>query len=143
MALHEGKMRGLSVALIKQGNKVLVSPGHDDVKGIDFYRLLGGGIEFGETSLEALKREIKEELNAELENIRLLEVVENIFIYNNQAGHEIAFIYAAEFADKTLYQKEIFDIEDGGEEFQAIWLEINESNIDKIFPGNFKNLLLV
>jgi ADP-ribose pyrophosphatase YjhB (NUDIX family) len=140
MALSEGKIRGLSVVLIRQGNEILVSPGHDEIKGTDFYRLLGGGIEFGETSLEAVKREIREELNAELENIKLLEVVENIFTYNNQAGHEIAFIYTAEFVDKSLYQQESFKIVDGGEEFEAIWLEINESNSSQVFPGDFKKI---
>jgi ADP-ribose pyrophosphatase YjhB (NUDIX family) len=138
MALHEGRIRGLSVALIRQGNEVLVSPGHDDIKGTDFYRLLGGGIEFGETSLDAVRREIHEELNAELENIKLLEVVENIFTYNGKSGHEIAFIYAAEFVNKSLYQQESFKIIDGGEEFEAIWVEINEHNAAKLLPGNWQ-----
>ncbi|MFA6417137.1 MAG: NUDIX hydrolase [Patescibacteria group bacterium] len=140
MPIHEGRIRGLAVALIRQGNKILVSPGHDDIKGTDFYRLLGGGIEFGETSEQAIKREIHEELNAELENLKLLEVAENIFIYNNQAGHEIAFIYEAEFVDKSLYQQDSFKIIDGGEEFEAIWVEINESNSDKLFPGNWQKI---
>jgi len=140
MALSEGKIRGLSVVLIRQGNEILVSPGHDEIKGTDFYRLLGGGIEFGETSLEAVKREIREELNAELENIKLLEVAENIFTYNGKSGHEFAFIYAAEFVDKSLYQQESFKIVDGGEEFEAIWLEVNESNASQVFPGDFKKI---
>jgi 8-oxo-dGTP pyrophosphatase MutT (NUDIX family) len=40
----------------------LVAHGHDSVKSEDFYRPLGGGIEFGELSEAALRREIKEEL---------------------------------------------------------------------------------
>ncbi|QQG52788.1 MAG: NUDIX hydrolase [Candidatus Falkowbacteria bacterium] len=138
MPVHEGKIRGLAVALIRQGNKVLVSPGHDDVRGTDFYRLLGGGIEFGETSLEAVVREIREELNVELENIKLLDIVENIFTYNGKPGHEFSFIYEAEFVDKSLYQQESFKIIDSGEEFKAVWVEINESNADKLFPGNWQ-----
>lgn len=142
MALQAGKIRGLAVALIKRDNQVLVSPGHDQAKGLDFYRLLGGGIEFGETSLEAVKREIKEELNAELKNIKLLEVVENIFSYNGQPGHEFSFIYEAEFLEQKLYEKDSFNIIDGGEEFSAIWLTVDDSNIDKIFPGNLRPHLL-
>lgn len=142
MPIHEGSIRGLAVALIRQGNKVLVSPGHDNIKGTDFYRLLGGGIEFGETSEQAVKREIHEELNAELENLKLLEVAENIFIYNNMAGHEIAFIYEAEFIDKSLYQKDSFKIIDGGEEFKAIWLEVSKDSIDKIFPGELRKFVI-
>ncbi len=140
MPVHEGEVRGLSVVIIKRGNQVLVSPGHDDVQGTNFYRLPGGGIEFGETSLEAVKREIYEELGAELEHIRLLEVVENIFNYNGKAGHEISFVYVAEFVDKNLYQQESFKIIDSSEEFEAIWVEINDDNINKILPGDFKKI---
>lgn len=140
MPVHEGKIRGLAVAIIKQGNKILVSPGHDQVKGTDFYRLLGGGIEFGETSEQAVKREIYEELNVELENLKLLEVTENIFTYNGRAGHEIAFIYYAEFVDKSLYQQERFKIMDSNEEFEAVWVEITDDNVNKILPGDFKKL---
>ena len=41
------------------------------------YGLLGGGVEVGETALEALKREIKEESNIEIYNIE--ELGEKIF----------------------------------------------------------------
>jgi len=142
MSVANNKIRGLAVALIRQGNKILVSPGHDDIKGTNFYRLLGGGIDFGETSLEALKREIQEELHAELKNIKLLEVVENIFTYNGKLGHEFAFIYEAEFEDDSLYQKLEFDVVEGDEKFKAIWLEINENNSQQIFPVS-KSLSLV
>ena len=44
---------------IKDG-KLLVSEAYDSVKNNYFYRCLGGGIEFQETSIDALKREFKE-----------------------------------------------------------------------------------
>ena len=51
----------------------------DTVKGSAFARPLGGGIDFGETSQDAIVREIREELGAELTDARLLGIVENIF----------------------------------------------------------------
>lgn len=53
--------------------------GTDSVTGETFHRLIGGGIEFGETAEAALRREFAEELGVTLGSVELLEVVENIF----------------------------------------------------------------
>ncbi len=136
MGMKKDIIRPLALAVIRKGNKVLVFPGYDHVKEEKFYRLLGGGIDFGETSLKAVKREIKEELAAELKDIRLEKVVENIFEYNGDKGHEICFVYEAEFADSFNYDKEEFDILDTPGEEKAIWLDINEGQAKRIYPEN-------
>lgn len=128
-------IRPMTVAIIKnkQGH-ILVSPGYD--KKIDhyFYRLLGGGIDFGETSEAALKREFQEELEADLINCRLLKVTENIFSFEGQAGHEICFIYEAEFADASLYEQKEFKILDSSEEGTVIWLDLAQRQNRPIYP---------
>ena len=45
----------------------MVSEGYDKIKNQTFYRCLGGGIGFLETSQEALKREYKEELGINID----------------------------------------------------------------------------
>ena len=50
---------------IKDG-KLLVSEAFDKVKNSYFYRCLGGGIEFQETSKDALKREFMEEIGIDI-----------------------------------------------------------------------------
>jgi len=40
---------------------------------------MGGGVDFGETSRDALQREFQEEIQAELTNIRHLGCLENLF----------------------------------------------------------------
>lgn len=142
MSLSEGRVRPLAVVIIRRNNQILLSPGYDKVKDSHFYRLIGGGVEFGETSLEALKRELQEELAAELVNIRLLNVIENIFTYNGQQGHEIGFIYEAEFKDKSNYDKEKFSILDSHVDNYAIWVEINEKNAPIVFPAGSGALIL-
>jgi len=112
---------------------MLVMPGYDSVKDQAFFRPIGGGIEFGETSLEALKREVMEELGAELKNCRLLEVVENIFTYNGQAAQEICFIYEAEFVDPSFYEKEEIPVVDEPG-VKAIWVEATAENISRLKP---------
>lgn len=138
--MHPSSIRPIAVVIIKKGDLILASSGHDNIKNEDFYRLLGGGIEMGETSQEALKREIKEELDAELKNIKLLEVVENIFTFNGQPGHEICFVYQAEFSDQALYQKQIFNILDSQLGHTATWVPVDESS--RIYPGVAKELLM-
>ena len=134
-------IRILSVVVIRNDGHILACPGFDNIKGTNFYRLIGGGVEFNEDSLTALKREIREELDLELENYRLLSVLENIFVYNGNSGHEICFVYEAEFKDKANYERKSFEILDGDKAFDAIWVEMTEENKKKVFPGGASDLL--
>ena len=60
------EIRPIVLGLAFKDNKLLVSEGFDKIKNQTFYRCLGGGIEFLETSQEALKREYKEELGIDV-----------------------------------------------------------------------------
>lgn len=73
--------------------------GHDASRGLDFYRAIGGGVEFGERAEDALHREFREELDVSLDEARLLAVVENIFVYEGEHGHEYAHVFAVESAE--------------------------------------------
>jgi 8-oxo-dGTP pyrophosphatase MutT (NUDIX family) len=86
------RIRPIAVCLFRNENRILVSEGFDTVKQYYYYRPLGGGIEYGESSREAIVREIQEELGARVENLQLLGVLENIFVYEGQLGHEIVFV---------------------------------------------------
>lgn len=99
------KTRPIVICLFRREGRILVSEALDSAKGDHFCRPLGGGVEFGEYSREALVREIREEVSAEIENLQLLDVLENIFIYEGERGHEVVFVYDAEFQDKSLYEK--------------------------------------
>ncbi|WP_406246131.1 NUDIX hydrolase [Microbacterium sp. M] len=91
-------IRNISVGLSVKDGHVLVLFGRDESIGIDFYRAIGGGIEFGERADEALRREFLEELGVTVEDSQLLAVAENIFTYEGSPGHEIAHIFAVDCA---------------------------------------------
>lgn len=79
-----------------RSGRVLVQVLDDPATGERFHRVIGGGIEFGETSELALRREFSEELGIELGTVVLLGVIESIFEYGGEPGHEVVHLYAVE-----------------------------------------------
>lgn len=118
-----GKIRVLVLGLIRDGDRIFVSEGFDPVKQQTFYRALGGGVDFGETSLEALQREFQEELQAELKNIRYLACLENLFVYNGKPGHELVQLYECDFADPRFYQLDEVMFMESHEQHKALWVK--------------------
>ncbi len=73
------------------GNKILLQKCKKD----NYYSLIGGRVKYGETTFEALKREIEEELGIKISkrNTKLTNVSENFFNYEGKRFHELLFIY--------------------------------------------------
>ncbi len=118
----EGQIRAVALGIFIRHNRIFVFEGYDKVKQELFYRPLGGGIEFGELGPEAVVREMKEETGADIEEVRYLATVENIFVNNGKAGHEIVQLYTATFSDPSFYnQEEIEAHEMDGTPFRALW----------------------
>jgi len=91
---------------VRRGDDLLVYEGKDRVSGGRIFRPLGGGVEFGETAVAAVHRELREELGAELTNTELLGVLENVFTWEGRPHHEIAFIFGADLLDRSLYERD-------------------------------------
>ena len=76
-------------AVLTFNNKILVNKYSENS-----YCLPGGYIELGETSLDAIKREIKEELNLDIKVNRFMGIGENFFTnLKNEKTHGIDFYY--------------------------------------------------
>ena len=92
------RIRNIAVGLPVRDGHVLALLGSDHVRGIEFHRAIGGGIEFGETAEAAVHREFAEELDVSLESVRPLAVTENIFDSASGRGHEIVHVFAVDSA---------------------------------------------
>ena len=133
------KIRVLALGLIRDGDRLFISQGYDSIKQEIFYRVLGGGVDFGEYSLDALQREFKEEIEAELTNIKYLGCMENIFMFNGKERHELIQLYKCDFADSKFYQIQELTFWEKERKKTALWVSIDrfKSGELKIVPENF------
>lgn len=137
------KIRVIAICVFRMANRILVFEAFDSTNGKPFYRPLGGGVEPGETSKEAVIREIREEIGREIENVQLLGVLEEIFVHEGNAAHEVIFVYDAEFVDKSAYEQSVLTVrEDNGDVLNAVWKELTFFNdYHQLVPVELRSLL--
>ncbi len=142
--MKEHAIRPIAICVFRRGDDLFVFEGHDFVKGETFYRPIGGGIEFGEYSHDAVVREVREEIGQELANLRFLGVVENVFTCNDEPGHEIVMVYEGEFASPALYAIEAIEgVEDNGDEIKVLWMPLQHfrDGLSPLYPDGLLELL--
>lgn len=149
--MEAGKIRVKAMCLLVHDNCILVADantlkgkegGRKIVPG-NFYRVLGGSINFDETAENGVRREIREELQSEIENLERIDVVENLFTYAGERGHEIVFLFKGQLAKKELCEKNSIHIDEDEYEFDARWIPIDEllSGDAPLYPAlDYKSL---
>jgi ADP-ribose pyrophosphatase YjhB (NUDIX family) len=114
----------------------------------------GGGLEFGEGTIDGLKREFKEECNGqEIKNINhfyTTDFFQKALFYENK--QLLSIYYMAELANPVKFQisEKPFDFQENKNENQSFrWIKINNLNeaeitfpIDKFVAGKLKKLFL-
>ncbi len=128
----EKKQRLKTMCVFSRDGKTLATKGHDAIKGETFYRVIGGTIEFGEKSEDAVKREVMEELHSEVKNLELVNVTESIFTYVGKLCHDIVFLYKGDLVNEDLYNQEKIHIIEPYGELDAEWISIEDVLSDKI-----------
>jgi ADP-ribose pyrophosphatase YjhB (NUDIX family) len=115
----------------------------DPSDGRTFHRLLGGGVEPGERSEEAVVREIAEELRATLVEPRLLGVLENVFTYDGERGHEVVFVYAGRLVEGDVVPPEGGWYDDVGTPMWVEWRRCEEGDDGPVplYPDGVGRLL--
>jgi 8-oxo-dGTP diphosphatase len=128
-------------ALIKKEDKILLIK---KSRGpyIGKLDLPGGGFEFGETPLETLHREVKEETGLIVAKAELLDVISQNTTYINTKGeertiHHIGIIYSVEIGSNDDLLK---DSADGEDSLGAEWVEISSLKKEGLSPFANRNV---
>ncbi|MBN1783786.1 MAG: NUDIX hydrolase [Alphaproteobacteria bacterium] len=83
-------------SVIKKGNKILLGLRNKPAsESHGKYYTVGGGLEFMEKREDGLKREVREEANIQIKNIKLFKIYENIRPNYTLCPHGILFVYTA------------------------------------------------
>lgn len=134
-------IRPIAICVFRRDGRILVGEGYDPVRGERYQRPVGGSLRFGETSEQAVVREVDEEIGVEMTDVRLLGVLESIFTCEGRAAHEIVFVYEARFADESLYDRPMLR---GHEEcagaYAAVWRD-PEEKLPRLHPEGLRELL--
>jgi ADP-ribose pyrophosphatase YjhB (NUDIX family) len=103
--------KALAVIVRPADGRYLIHEG-ENATGGRYARPLGGSIEFGELAIDALRREILEELGSGITDVVLIGVFENRFELNSIPGHEVIFAFRCELKDRRIYERQEIPILD-------------------------------
>lgn len=143
--MKKNRIRPLAICVFRNNDRILVAEGYDPLKKQTFYRPLGGAIEFGERSEDTVRRELMEEIGAEVGEVWYLGTLENIFVFNGEPGHEIVMVYDGVLTSSGLYEQAEVEGNEAevGESFKAVWKSLDEFGEGKsiLYPTGLLELL--
>lgn len=127
------------VGVIIHSNKILMQR----VKGDVSWALPGGKCEFNETSIDALKRELFEEIEVkEILSSRLLWVVENFYEKHNVKLHEMSMYYLINIKeDEKVCGLDTFNVQEHDHTLEFKWLNLDNIHNENIKPDFLKTRL--
>lgn len=124
------KIRSMVMGIVLRDNKLLLTEHFSKV--YPFYRCIGGGIEFYEKSIDAIKREFKEEIDEEIVIDKYLGIAEELFVHKGNRGHEMIQLYKVSLNNSDI--KDEYPILDG--DVVAKWIDVKDIISGKkiVFP---------
>ena len=149
----EPQINAVALGVVLRDNHIPLEPMAKWLNVGLMWRSIGGFTEFGEGSEDAVVREFKEELNRDVEVVRLLEVSEHLFEFEPDSGplrgHEITVLYELRFAahDEPTDLEPIASFEHdapaGDEHSIARWLPTSEllAGEHPVYPANLMERL--
>ena len=135
------RIRLAALAVIRDGPRLLV-PRYQTPNGDRYCRPLGGAVGFGERAAQTARRELREGIGAEIENVRYLATLENLFERDGQHAHHIVFLFDADFVDRSRYAAElIIGTESSGKRIEAMWVDVSQPLDGPLYPQGLLELL--
>lgn len=140
--MGNGKFNFRVAGIFEYEDRILIQKSEND----NFYGLIGGRVKINEKTIDALKREIKEEIdfNVKEENCKLVRIYENFFEYNHTKFHELLFVYIIQLKsyDEIEKQKDFLCCDKFTTKMtwitksQLDGIDIRPAEIKQIFGGN-------
>lgn len=122
--------------LINNSNQILLSD--EEEYGFRFSKFPGGGLEYGEGLIDALKREFVEECNLEVEVLEHFYTTDFFIksVFNDSQVISVYYLVKPLSELKLNFKERIFDFDTEGDLLQAFrWKNLDELNIDDVtFP---------
>lgn len=138
------KIRVIALAILVNDEHIFVTEYFHSTTGEPYYRPLGGGVDFYETGEQATRRELLEEIEADLVHVKYAGMLENIFQLDGKRAHQICLMYQARFAE--VHRNEIDYVvvgKEGKKSFNAMWkpLTLFRENTAPLYPNGLLDLL--
>ncbi|MBR2786431.1 MAG: NUDIX domain-containing protein [Clostridia bacterium] len=114
--------------------KILLFTGNDS----DYYMLPGGKVKESEKSIDAIKREITEEIGFDNLDFELSGISEEIIKSDKEQIQQITFIYRSIYINE-IKEERFKSVETDWMDF--VWININDINKYTIHPTNINKML--
>ena len=134
-------VRAVTVALLADRGRMLVTEMADPTTGRTAYRPPGGEIAFGERGHEAVRRTMREEFGIQLTEVRPMATLESIHRFAGRDAHELVLVYEVATADPQVWSQPRLRSRRG--DVTAIWAPVDmfRRNEAQLLPDGLLPLL--
>lgn len=147
---------GVDLSFLREGTKfnvraaaIIMHEGYilcDREEGLDYSYLPGGRIQRGETSAQALVREMREELDVSVQAGDPLIICESFYMSGDMPLHEMSFYFLVEKPAALPFAKNqiCHTHREDGVEFHHSWVEVSEVGMAraKVEPKQLHQLFI-
>jgi DivIVA domain-containing protein len=134
-------VRAVTVALLAERGRMLVTEVPDPTTGRTAYRPPGSEIAFGERGHEAIRRTMREEFGVQLTEVRPMATLESIHRFAGRETHELVLVYEVATADPQVWSQPRLRSRRGNG--SAIWAPVDmfRRNEAQLLPDGLLPLL--
>jgi len=134
-------VRAVTVALLADRGRMLVTELPDPTTGRTAYRPPGGEIAFGERGHEAVRRTMRDEFGIQLTEVRPMATLESIHRFAGRDAHELVLVYEVATADPQVWSQSRLRGRRG--DVTAIWAPVDmfRRNEAQLLPDGLLPLL--